>query len=150
MWVWMKWKVWVKILLTIFLVGFVAVPLAITLIAINPQKQFATANDTKRLSDANELVNAINQYYAVNHTFPPSITTEDKPISSAGADICKDLVPKVLPLLPADPKVSDSAGITNCQSYDTGYIIKLDGDQVMVSAPHAESGKPISIEHKPY
>ncbi|MCX6791622.1 MAG: type II secretion system protein [Candidatus Gottesmanbacteria bacterium] len=40
-------------------IGILAVLLAITLIAINPARQFSQANDTKRASDVNAILNAI-------------------------------------------------------------------------------------------
>ncbi len=50
--------------------------LSITLIAINPAKQFSQANDTKRRSDVNAILNAIDQYAADNKgQLPASITT---------------------------------------------------------------------------
>src|SRR5690348_18359441 len=47
-------------------IGILAVLLAITLIAINPAKQFSQSNDTKRRSDVNAILNAIDQYAADN------------------------------------------------------------------------------------
>ena len=45
-------------------IGILAVLLAITLIAINPARQFSLANNTKRSSDVNAILNAVNQYMA--------------------------------------------------------------------------------------
>src|SRR5690348_15402573 len=45
-------------------IGILAILLAITLIAINPARQFSQANDTKRRSDVNAILNAISQYQA--------------------------------------------------------------------------------------
>ena len=47
-------------------IGILAILLAITLIAINPARQFGQANDTKRRSDINAILNAIGQYAASN------------------------------------------------------------------------------------
>src|SRR5258708_37704595 len=47
-------------------IGILAVLLAITLIAINPAKQFSQSNDTKRRSDVNAILNAVDQYAADN------------------------------------------------------------------------------------
>ena len=46
-------------------IGILAVLLAITLIAINPAKQFAQANNTQRSSDVNTLLNAIHRGHGV-------------------------------------------------------------------------------------
>src|SRR5438270_8794287 len=81
-------------------IGILAVLLAITLIAINPAKQFAQSNDTKRRSDVNAILNAIDQY-AADHAgnLPAAITTTDQDISNAAANICTDLVTTYLAAL---------------------------------------------------
>src|SRR3954470_20084976 len=53
-------------------IGILAVLLSITLIAINPARQFAQANNTKRSSDVNAILNAIGQYQAENHGTLPA------------------------------------------------------------------------------
>src|SRR5258706_9045537 len=53
-------------------IGILAVLLAIVLIAINPAKQFSQANNTKRRSDVNAILNAIDQYAADNHGSVPT------------------------------------------------------------------------------
>ena len=47
-------------------IGILAILLAITLIAINPARQFGVSNDTKRRSDATTILDAIDQYSASN------------------------------------------------------------------------------------
>src|SRR5438309_2042263 len=94
-------------------IGILAVLLAITLIAINPAKQFSQANDTKRRSDVNAILNAIDQYAADNKgTLPTGITASDQEIAGGGtgqADICSALVTKYLAALPVDPKTGNGA-----------------------------------------
>src|SRR3982750_782543 len=79
-------------------IGILAVLLAITLIAINPAKQFSQANNTKRRSDVNAILNAVNQYAADNKG---NITALNIPAAAAvigggqgQVDICAVLVPK--------------------------------------------------------
>src|SRR5260370_757050 len=56
-------------------IGILAILLAIVLIAINPAKQFGQANDTKRSSDVNAILNSVNQYMADNKgTTPTGLT----------------------------------------------------------------------------
>ncbi len=75
-------------------IGILAVLLAITLIAINPARQFSSANNTKRSSDVNAFLNAINQNMADNRgTVPAGITTTVQNISNTGANICAALLP---------------------------------------------------------
>src|SRR5947207_13710320 len=47
-------------------IGILAILLAITLIAINPARQFGQANDTNRRSAVTQILNAIGQYAASN------------------------------------------------------------------------------------
>src|SRR6266576_3754490 len=103
-------------------IGILAVLLAITLIAINPARQFAQANNTKRQSDINAILNGIHQYAADNAGALPA----NMPAAGAaavviqkaagGADICASLVTRYLAALPADPTQANGAPITDCAS----------------------------------
>src|SRR6266571_6663055 len=96
-------------------IGILAVLLAITLIAINPARQFAQANNTKRSSDVSAILNAIHQYAADNNgTLPAGLTaaacTSAAPcyLSNDAAvatkvDICSSLVSQYIAALPGDP-----------------------------------------------
>src|SRR6185436_17359193 len=87
-------------------IGILAVLLAITLIAINPAKQFSQANNTKRRSDVNAILNAIDQYAADNKGVLPTgisgctdvndpcLLSNDATIVTAKVDICAALVTK--------------------------------------------------------
>jgi hypothetical protein len=150
MWVWMKWPIWVKLILTIpfAIIPTIAVLLAITLVAINPSKQFTQANNTMRSSNVNMILNAVNQYSAENNgQLPTGITAEVQNISTAGTDICKTLVPAYIAFLPVDPSKNKGKAITDCtEVYDTGYTIFQDAGshKITVSAPLA--GKDENIE----
>src|SRR6266480_1007995 len=79
-------------------IGILAILLAITLIAINPARQFGQANDTKRRSDANAILNAVGQYSASNSGNLPgevaSASTSATEINSTNfANMCTALVP---------------------------------------------------------
>lgn len=132
-------------------IGILAVLLAITLIAINPARQFSQANNTKRSSDVNALLNAIDQYAADNKgALPAGITTTVTDISHAGADICSALVTKYLAALPVDPLTNNGTPVTDCTlvTYDTNYtVVKSAADnRITVAAPATELGiTPISV-----
>ncbi len=121
----------------LIVIGILAVLMGIVLVAINPAKQFKQANDTKRRSDVNAILNAVDQYAADNKgAVPANITTTAETIGngSGQADICSDLVTTYIAQLPADPLL---AAIPNCTgSYNTGYtIVKSATDnRVTVSA----------------
>lgn len=132
-------------------IGILAVLLAITLIAINPAKQFSQANNTKRRSDINAILNAVNQYQADNHgalpgTIPTTATAIGKGVGEV--DICAALVTKYLAALPVDPSINGNA-VTDCASaYETGYTIfhNLPDNRIIVNAPDAELGETITVE----
>jgi len=130
-------------------IGILAVLLAITLIAINPANQFAKANNTKRRSDVNAILNAVNQYMADNKgVLPTGITTTARTISNAGADLCTVLVPKYIAALPVDPQTNNGLEVSNClAAYVTNYeIIQSTADsRITVSAPGAELAETIAV-----
>ncbi len=134
-------------------IGIIAILAAVVLIAINPAKQFASANDSQRSANLNAILNAIGQYMADNKgNYPPAmlnLTQGTKNITSAagGMNLCNNLVPVYLPALPSDPKSQhDGAGITNCADYNTGYTVSTSTNRITVTAPLTEStSTPISI-----
>lgn len=129
--------------------GILVVLFAIALVAINPARQFSQANNTKRQSDVNAILNATHQYAADNQgTVPAGITNTAQTISDTGADICADLVTRYLAALPSDPSVNSGAAVTDCTAtYSTGYtVIKSATDnRITVAAPSAELGQTISV-----
>ena len=135
-------------------IGILAILLAITLIAINPARQFGQANDTKRRSDATQILNAVGQYAASNTgNLPAEISAltasaAATPINDTNfPNLCAQLVPTYLPALPADPSLNNQAGITTCTGSwgNTGYSIARDANnRITVSAPSAYSG-PIQV-----
>src|SRR5215207_6167349 len=92
-------------------IGILAVLLAITLIAINPARQFAQANNTKRSSDVTAILNAIGQYAADNKgniTALGTISTDPLvptaiSIGGIGNAFCTTLVTEYIAALPTDP-----------------------------------------------
>jgi type IV pilus assembly protein PilA len=130
-------------------IGILAVLLAITLIAINPARQFSQANNTKRASDVNAILNAVGQYMADNRgALPTGITTAVQYVASTGSNICASLMTQYLAALPADPLTNAGAPVTNCAAaYDTGYTIIRSGadNRITVAAPAAELGATISV-----
>jgi prepilin-type N-terminal cleavage/methylation domain-containing protein len=132
-------------------IGILAVLLAITLIAINPASQFAKANNTKRRSDVNAILNAINQYMADNKgNLPAGIATTARQISNTGADLCTVLVPQYIAALPVDPQTNNGTPVQQAQcaaAYGTNYdVVQSTSDsRLTVSAPGAELQESISV-----
>jgi prepilin-type N-terminal cleavage/methylation domain-containing protein len=130
-------------------IGILAVLLAITLIAINPANQFAKANNTKRRSDVNAILNAVNQYMADNKgILPTGIATTVRTVSNTGADLCTVLVPKYIAALPVDPQTANGTPVTDCSAaYNTNYqVVQSTSDsRITVTAPGAELTETIAV-----
>lgn len=132
-------------------VGILAILLAITLIAINPARQFAQANNTKRSSDVNAVLNAVGQYAADNNgALPAGIGTTAATIADTGADICAALVPTYMAALPVDPLTNNGTPVTDCAAvggYTTNYqiVTSATDNRVTVTAPAAELSSTISV-----
>jgi prepilin-type N-terminal cleavage/methylation domain-containing protein len=96
-------------------IGILAVLLAITLIAINPARQFGNANNTARRSHVTQILNAVGQYVAENKgQLPAEITAltagaAATPLTAANfPNLCGQLVPTYIPALPKNPSVAGS------------------------------------------
>jgi prepilin-type N-terminal cleavage/methylation domain-containing protein len=140
-------------------IGILAVLLAITLIAINPARQFAMANNTKRSSDANAILNAVGQYMADHRGVLPAGVPTTTALEIGGtavtqANICADLITTYIAALPVDPQVVNGTSapgtpITNCTgTFNTGYsIVKSASDgRITVTALTPElTGVVISV-----
>ncbi|OGG03579.1 hypothetical protein A2W14_03310 [Candidatus Gottesmanbacteria bacterium RBG_16_37_8] len=129
-------------------IGILATLLAITLIAINPARQFSQANNTQRSSNVNAILNAVHQYGADNRgALPAGITTSTLNIADTGADICADIVTRYIAALPIDPSLGGGNVIDCTQAYDTGYTIfrSAADNRLTVAAPSAELGASISV-----
>lgn len=131
-------------------IGILAILLAITLIAINPARQFGQANDTRRRSDVLQILNAVHQYTAEHGGILPtdvlnlSVTVPTYIRGSGGIDLCPIIVGATgvyMPALPVDP-AAGSTNITICDTtYTTGYQIERDANnRITVRAPSAYGG----------
>jgi type IV pilus assembly protein PilA len=107
-------------------IGILAVLLSVVLVAINPARQFAQANDTKRRSDVQAILNAVDQYAADNRgVLPPGITTTATIVGKGAGqvDLCAALVTKYIAAIPVDPK--SPSQVTDCTqaAFNTNYKI---------------------------
>ncbi len=132
-------------------IGILAVLLAITLIAINPARQFSQANNTKRSSDVNAILNAVGQYAADNRgTLPSGIPTTAAVIGSGAGqvNICASLVTQYMAALPVDPLTNNGTPVTDCAAaYNTNYTIvrSATDNRITVAAPASELSATISV-----
>jgi len=140
-------------------IGILAILMGIVLIAINPARQFAQANNTDRTNAVGQILNAVGQYEADNHGALPGGLTKGMaapleiagpPVAGTSIDLCTPLVTTVqyIPSFPEDPKgANNGASITNCASYDSLYTVQVDaGGRVTIAAPNAELGQTISVQ----
>ena len=133
-------------------IGILTVLLSITLIAINPNRQFAQANNTKRQSDVVAILNAVGQYMSENNgSLPSAITSVQQEIQSPGfADFCETLVPQYLAAFPVDPQINNGVQIesNDClNEWDSGYTIQQisSNNRITVTAPLAQNNESISV-----
>ncbi len=137
-------------------IGILAVLLAITLIAINPARQFAQANNTKRQSDVTAILNAVTQYAADNKgALPAGIPDSTQGASVIGGDtvggqvdICPSLVTTYIAALPVDPLTNNGTPVSTCNAtYNTNYTIvrSTTNNRLTVAAPAGELGVVITV-----
>lgn len=143
-------------------IGILAILLAITLIAINPARQFGQANNTKRRSDVLQILNAVHQYVAENQgQLPPEVLALVAGTVTAFTPanfplLCGNLSPNYIPALPTDPSLNVPT-ITDCtaavggwretgSTLTTGYAISRDAaNRVTVSAPTTDNSAVITV-----
>ncbi len=139
-------------------VGLIAILAAITIVAINPARNFMATRNTQRSADVQQILNAIWQYASepgksladfgsipICPTTAPiaGYTGSGTPTPAAGAiNLYTLLVDTYIADIPRDPGGTVAAGT----AADTGYdICKTAGNRVEVSAPNAEDNKSIVV-----
>jgi len=131
----------------LIVIGIVAILMGVVIIAINPGRQFAVANNSRRWANIGAILNAVSQNIIDNKgawtcaagNLPATLTNMADPISDvSGYDICLCLAPKYIAALPTDPA---NGSYTDCNTYNIGYSISQDSTtgRVTVSAPSAQS-----------
>jgi prepilin-type N-terminal cleavage/methylation domain-containing protein len=142
-------------------IGILAILMGIVLIAINPARQFAQANDTDRTNAVTQILNAVGQYEADNHGQLPGGLAASTPAAAteiangtgcaggAGAcyDLCTPLVTttQYIPSFPEDPKIANGASITDCANYDSGYKVAVDANKRVTISATPEIQTAISV-----
>lgn len=137
-------------------IGILAILLAITLIAINPARQFGNANDTQRSSDVNAILNAIGQYAADNSgnlpdgagtppveldtctSAAPCTISNDSSVTPR-IDLCNVLTTDYIAALPVDPTAGTGDPVADpcTATYNTGYQVSVSAadNRVTVTSP---------------
>lgn len=133
----------------IIVIGIIVILAAIVLVAVNPARQLASANNAKRSADVNAIINAVSQYEVdQSGGLPNCISTTVKNIgTTVGSTFC-DLVAagvdsKYIATMPTDP---GGAGQTAGTAADTKYtIVSTTNNRITVAAPQAQNGATISV-----
>jgi prepilin-type N-terminal cleavage/methylation domain-containing protein len=127
-------------------VALIAILAAITIIAINPAKNFADTRNAQRSSDVTTILNAVTQYTSEEGnalgdlgTIPLCTATPAQIGSGSGnVNLSTTLVDEYIVAVPKDPSGGTDAA--------TGYTIcQTSGGRVQVNAPSAENDKTISV-----
>lgn len=126
-------------------VALIAILATVTIVAINPNKNFADTRNAERASEVNAILSGISQYVAGNNTIaslgtiaacsgtPTAIGTD-----TGNLDLAGTLVPDYIPAIPTDPQGGTAL--------DTGYTICTTAtNRVTIAAPSAENGKTIAV-----
>lgn len=128
----------IELLIVVVVIGILA---GIVLVAINPARQIAQANNSQRQSDINAILNATHQYSIDNRGSLPSAITATATDVGTGAglvNLTTDLVPTYIAAMPYDPVSGADA--------DTNYAISVDANgRVTVTAHDAELSETISV-----
>ena len=138
----------------LIVIGIIAILAAVVIVAINPARQFAQANNAQRSSNINTILNAVHQYAIDNKgTLPASITTTSTEI--CGNATCTGLIDlsvlttaqTYIASMPWDPQCDfPNATTGNCVANGIGYFVsKSANGRVTVNAPYAQLGATISV-----
>lgn len=140
-----------EILLVIALIAILA---TITIVALNPTRQYGQANNTTRLSHVNTILNAINQYSVDNAgSIPSTVPTSGTCNGASSSEICQtgsacatgvDLSVLTaseiyLVSVPVNPSTGSATG--------TGYhVVQSTNGRVTVCSPTTDLGTSISVQ----
>lgn len=135
----------IEILVVVALIIILA---TITLVAINPGKNFRDTRNAQRSADVTQILNAVTQYTSEEGNSISAFGTistctatwsDGSDVGTAGVDLGAVLVDEFIVAIPKDP--------SNGTDGTTGYrICVTSGGRVQVSAPNAENGKQIVVK----
>ena len=141
----------------LIVIAILTVLFAITIVAVNPGRQFSQANNTQRRSDISALLNGIFQYTADNRgqlpVFFNSTSTQQIGSSTGNCAItcratttvaaCINLDPRLVPTYLADIPFDPLQ--TNASSTRYAVTKSATNNRLTITACDAELGETISI-----
>jgi len=133
-------------------VALIAILAAVTIIAINPARNFAATRNSSRSAHLASILDAVTQYTSeAGNTLTLMNSGTVLPLCSASpvaigsgvgnANLATTLVPTYIAAMPIDPSVGTAA--------NTGYSICITfavSGRVQLSAPNAENGAVITVQ----
>lgn len=125
-------------------IGILAILATLVLVAVNPNKQFKAARNTKRAADVATILSAVSQNIIDNSgifaceggpfELPPDSIVIGIADVGMGVDLAPCLIPDYIAAFPVDPTAEGAVWNTETD-YMTGYFIKKDSlGRVTVSA----------------
>jgi len=127
-------------------VALIAILAAVTIVAINPAKNFGDTRNAQRSSDVATLLDAATQYLATQGNtlsglgaIPTCPTVTLIGTNTGLINWTTQLVPTYIVAIPIDPSVGTAGS--------TGYnVCTTASNRLQVGAPNAENGKTISAQ----
>ena len=127
----------------LLVIGILVILITATIVAINPFRQFALANNASRFSGTATIMDATYQNVVDNvgvfdcaaGTIPATATN----MGSGATDynVCACVVPTYVSTMPFDPQ---TGSYTDCATYNTGYSIARDATtgRITICAPDTQ------------
>jgi len=143
----------------LIVIGIIAVLMSIAIVAINPGRQFAKANNARRWGDVSAIVDAISiRVIEEKGNWNPPAGCEVLPTDGvahplaydgpgagddANVDICSCIVTEYIGTMPLDPTDGTAPTAPPCTGYDTGYeITGTTTGRIKISAPTIQEEGP--------
>ncbi|OGN28144.1 MAG: hypothetical protein A3A33_02205 [Candidatus Yanofskybacteria bacterium RIFCSPLOWO2_01_FULL_49_25] len=140
----------------LIVIAIIAILAAVVLVALNPARQFAQANNAQRASNLNTILNAVHQYAVDNKGSISALSIPTAPASAAVCNLtgaCTNLLSlsqlttnqNYIAAFPVDPSCPTSCSVTDftqgTNALSTGYRIQQSANgRVTVWAPGAQLG----------
>jgi hypothetical protein len=113
-----------------------------SLFLIHPKSYSEQERNAQRSVYIAELMQGIHKYVAQNGSLPNNIPTKMEPIGTASnqVNLCKDVAPTYMKVLPVDPFFGAPVNCSTTPQYETGFaIVKTGkGTQVTIAALGSE------------
>ena len=126
----------------LIVVAIIAILATVVFVALDPVTRFADARNSRRWSDVNSILTAIQEYIVDNDgTLPTGLTTGQSATELGTCGSCDNLstpLARYLKSIPEDPQGGIAA--------NTGYTVAVDSNNIItVAASSAELSEVIQV-----